>query len=79
MTIRKLAQHVSSAFLKGNDGCQLVHKRFAGGLPVKPNKYIEDMAYRRENIEKEFRWTGRSLTNFVIFAGIVPYFIYTYW
>jgi len=45
---------------------------------VKANKYVEDLATRRENIEREFKWDGRTLTNIAVFAGLVPYLIYTY-
>lgn len=59
-------------------GTQLQQQRSAGDLPVKANKYVEDLATRRENIEREFKWDGRTLTNIAVFAGLVPYLIYTY-
>jgi hypothetical protein len=56
---------------------QHTQKRFAGDLPVKPNKYVEDMAYRREHIENEFTWSAKNLTNIAVFAFLVPYMVYT--
>jgi len=60
-------------------GTQLQQQRFAGDLPVKTNKYVEDLATKRENIEHEFKWNSRTLTNIAIFAGVVPFVIYKYW
>ena len=51
-------------------------RRAAGDLPVKPNKYIEDHGYHMENVERDFRWSGRTLTNIAIFAVLVPYAIF---
>lgn len=52
-------------------------RRFAGDLPVKPNKFVEEAGYRRENIEREFKWDGTTLTRIAVFGFIVPYGIYT--
>jgi hypothetical protein len=56
---------------------QQQQQRSVGDLPVKSNKYVEDFATRRENIEHEFRWTGKSLLNIALFVGVAPYLIYT--
>lgn len=47
-----------------------------GNLPVKPNKYIEDFASRRETIEKEFRWDRTTLTRIGLWGVVAPYVIY---
>lgn len=52
-------------------------RRYAGDLPVKPNKHVEDWATRREHIEDEFKWDRKTLSSIAIFAFAVPYFIYT--
>lgn len=51
-------------------------RRAVGDLPVKSNKFIEDLAYRRENIEREFEWNADSLTKFAILVGVIPYTVY---
>lgn len=50
----------------------------AGDLPVKPNKWIEEAGTRRENIEREFKWDGRTLIKIALAAGVAPYLIYSY-
>lgn len=50
-----------------------------GDLPVKPNKHIEDWAVRREHIENEFRWDGKTLANIGLWALAFPYFVYSVW
>ena len=64
---------------KVNSLAQHQQRRFVGDLPVKPNKFIEDFATRRENIENEFVWNRRNLANIAVFAGLVPYLIYATW
>lgn len=51
-------------------------RRMAGNLPVKPNKFVEEWATRREHLESEFRWDGKTLTRIAVFAFAVPYAIY---
>lgn len=53
-------------------------RRLAGDLPAKTNKFVEEGGARRENIEREFKWDGRTLTNIALFAGALPYVIYFY-
>lgn len=48
----------------------------AGDLPVKSNKHIEDWAVRREHIENEFKWDGKTLANIALWAFAFPYFVY---
>jgi hypothetical protein len=57
---------------------QFQQKRMAGDLPVKPNKWIEEAGTRRENIEREFKWDGRTLIKIALAAGVAPYLIYSY-
>ena len=56
---------------------QLQQRRFAGDLPVKPNKYLEQWATRREHVENDFKWNGRTLSTLAIFGFGVPYVIYS--
>lgn len=58
-------------------GSQYQQKRFAGNLPVKPNKYIEDWATRRELIEQEFKWDAKTVSTVLAFGLVVPYTIYS--
>ncbi len=53
-------------------------RRLAGDLPAKPNKFVEEGGTRRENIELEFKWNARTLTNIALFAGALPYVIYSF-
>ncbi len=46
---------------------------------MKPNKHIEDWATRREHLEHEFKWDGKTLANIGIWAFAFPYFVYTMW
>lgn len=46
---------------------------------MKPNKHIEDWAVRREHIENEFRWDGKTLANIGLWALAFPYFVYSVW
>ena len=73
---RKIARAVNSK--SSFNGSQLQQKRMAGDLPVKPNKYIEEAGLRRENIEHEFKWDGRTLIKIALAAGVAPYLIYSY-
>jgi hypothetical protein len=57
---------------------QLQQRRFAGDLPVKPNKFVEANGYHRENVDREFKFTAKSLTNFFLFAGLLPYAIFKF-
>ena len=71
--LRNAAKRVASRVAS-----QHQQQRFAGDLPCKTNKYIEEMATRRENIEREFKWDTRTLTNIAIFAGVVPFLVYKF-
>lgn len=55
---------------------QLQQRRHVGDLPVKPNKYIEQWAARRELVEEEFKWDAKTITQVVTFGLLVPYAIY---
>lgn len=74
---RRLAGAAKSSKSSFN-GSQLQQQRMAGDLPVKPNKFIEEAGTRRENIEREFKWDGRTLTKIALAAGVAPYLIYSY-
>ena len=37
---------------------------------------MEEWSTRREHIEDEFRWDGRTLLNLGLFVGLVPYLVY---
>jgi len=76
--LRETARRAVSA-VQSAQRHQWQQRRFAGDLPAKTNKYVEDMAYHRENIERDFKWDRRTLTNILVFAGVVPFCIYTYW
>ncbi|KAL4420814.1 hypothetical protein ABPG75_010470 [Micractinium tetrahymenae] len=76
MSLRQAASSLGRQL--GGRAASLQHQqqRFAGNLPVKPNKYVEEWGVRREHIENEFRWDAKTLTNIAIFVGIVPALIY---
>ena len=59
-----------------SNGLQKQQKRYEGDLPVKSNEFIEQLGYRRENIEREFVWDRKTLTKVFVFVGLVPYTIY---
>lgn len=61
----------------GKNAFQQQQRRFAGNLPVKPNKFVEEWATRRELIEQEFKWDAKTMTQVVTFGFLVPYAIYT--
>lgn len=44
---------------------------------MKQNKHVEDWATRREHIENEFRWDGKSLANIALWVFAFPYFVYS--
>ena len=73
--LRQAAKKVASRVALGSQHQQ---QRMAGNLPVKPNKFIEDMGTRRENIEREFKWDVPTLTKIAVFAGALPYVIYSF-
>lgn len=50
--------------------------RSVGNLPVKPNKFVEEFAHRRENIENEFTWDTQTISRIVIWGVLVPYGMY---
>lgn len=56
---------------------QYQQRRFAGNLPVKPNKFVEEWATRRELIEQEFKWDRKTMTQVLTFGLLVPYAIYS--
>jgi hypothetical protein len=68
----------SSSTLKGllQDCIEIQQRRYAGNLPVKSNKYIEDFGARRETIEKEFVWDGTTVRRLLLWGLAVPYGIY---
>lgn len=51
-------------------------RRFAGDMPAKPNKFVEDWATRREHLEQEFRWSGKNLTRIAVFGFAIPIAVY---
>ncbi len=48
----------------------------AGGMDVHKNRYVEEWAAARENLEKTFRFNRRTLTLATIFGIVVPYVTY---
>ena len=48
----------------------------AGGMDVKKNHFIEDYGARRENLEKVFRFNGRTLTMSLAFGVAIPVLVY---
>lgn len=56
---------------------QYQQRRFAGNLPVKQNKYVEDWATRRELIEQEFKWDAKTVSTVLAFGLVVPYGVYS--
>jgi uncharacterized protein YjiS (DUF1127 family) len=76
--LRQAARRIAGAAKSSSNTAQFQQKRMAGDLPVKPNKYIEDAGLRRENIEREFKWDGRTLIKIALAAGVAPYLIYSY-
>ena len=51
---RALSQSLGQT-AKQQAGNVSVQKRSVGNLPVKPNSYVEDWAFKRENVELTFR------------------------
>mmetsp|Transcript_17389 Transcript_17389/g.30300 ORF Transcript_17389/g.30300 Transcript_17389/m.30300 type:complete len:90 (-) Transcript_17389:351-620(-) len=47
-----------------------------GGMRVKTNKYIEEWAYARENMNTRFKFTLKNNIKILVFAGLIPYGIY---
>jgi hypothetical protein len=47
-----------------------------GGLDVHHNKYIEEWATKRENIEKVFKFNRASLSRIAVFGVVIPFVIY---
>jgi len=45
-------------------------------MDVHQNKYIEEWATKRENIEKVFKFNGRSLSRIALFGVLIPVAIY---
>ena len=51
-------------------------KRFAGDLPVKSNKYIEDWATFRENVEYTYKWDAKTWRRLGLWLFAFPFGIY---
>ena len=51
--------------------------RFAGDLPVKPSKYVEDWALYRENVEYYFKWDRKTWTRLGFALVAFPYGVYS--
>lgn len=47
-----------------------------GGMETNKNRWIEDWATSRENLEHHFRWTRRNLALVGIFGVAVPVLVY---
>ncbi|KAG6431586.1 hypothetical protein SASPL_109665 [Salvia splendens] len=47
-----------------------------GGMETNKNRWIEDWATNRENLEHHFRWTRRNLALVGIFGVAVPILVY---
>lgn len=47
-----------------------------GGMETNKNRWIEDWATNRENLEHHFRWTRRNLALVGIFGVAVPVLVY---
>lgn len=45
-------------------------------LAVHNNKYVEQWLSRREDMEREFRWTNKTVRDVVIMAVLVPVAMY---
>jgi hypothetical protein len=60
------------------DAAQHQQRRSAGDLPVKPNKFVEANGFHRENVERDFRWNARTLTNIALAGVLFPYFIFKF-
>ena len=71
-----LRSAVSSLGRRLGGAAQHQQRRHAGDLPVKPNKFVEANGYHRENVERDFRWSARSLTNIALWAVLFPYAIF---
>ncbi|KAK9813107.1 hypothetical protein WJX72_009171 [[Myrmecia] bisecta] len=74
-TLRSLGR--ASRLLRTNNPASLQQQRFAGDLPVHPNKYVEEWATKREHVEETFLFNRKNLQNVVIYALAVPALIYT--
>ncbi|KAG6414255.1 hypothetical protein SASPL_126973 [Salvia splendens] len=47
-----------------------------GGMETNKNRWIEDWATNRENLEHHFRWTRRNLALVGIFGVAIPILVY---
>lgn len=58
-------------------GQSLQQKRYGShDLSVHNNKYVEEWMSRREDIEREFRWTNTTVFQAVIMLGVIPVAMY---
>lgn len=76
--IRHALRKGQTALVKTNQHHQFQQQRFAGDLPVKSNKYVEDWNVYRENVELSFKWDKKTITRLVLWAGIAPVVVYTF-
>merc|ERR1712224_225755 len=67
----------------GNSGLQVAARsqrrgmaKGIGNLPVKENSYVESWAKRREHVEDDFRWDGKTMAILAAFGVGVPVFFY---
>lgn len=76
-SLRSAARQAHQALLRTGAGRSLQQQRFAGNLPVKGNKHVEDWNTRREHIENEFKWDGKTFTRLGLFVVVAPVLIYS--
>ncbi|KAK9802719.1 hypothetical protein WJX73_000385 [Symbiochloris irregularis] len=77
-TLRRLVLQpgTSGQLLRSCNGPTQQQLRFAGDLPVKPNKYVEDWATFRENVEYTYRWDRKTWTRLGLWLFGFPYAVY---
>lgn len=67
-------QRISAGRQSGATSLQ--QQRANHDLSVHPNKYVEQWISRREDIEREFRWTSKTVRDVVIMGLVVPIAMY---
>merc|ERR1712032_1356007 len=72
---RALSQSLGQT-AKQQAGNVSVQKRSVGNLPVKPNSYVEDWAFKRENVELTFRFDAKTLAILGTAGVVTPFLIY---
>eukprot|EP00775_Hariotina_reticulata_P012822 gene12822-12949_t len=57
-------------------GRSLQQQRANHDLSVHPNKHVEAWLSRREDIEREFRWTSKTVRDVVLLVLVLPTLAY---